>query len=248
MKTQIICFVLGLMSFALQAQAQTSDTTQVEKKAKVEGQVAVDVVSQYIWRGLDSGSLSVQPTLGIGYKGLSLTAWGNVGIANWSDTKEFDLTLAYTIKGFNVGITDYWFSKGGDPDGRYFVYHNNATNHVFEANVGYDFGFLNLQWFTNFAGNDLNPETGKRDYSSYFEVSAPFRLITLDWTAAVGVVPYASNQYGTKGFHCTNVNLRAVKTFNIKNKVLIPLQAQIIFNPCANKVYFVAGVAIQPQL
>ena len=71
-----------------------------------------------------------------------------------TDTKEFDLTLAYTIGGFNIGITDYWFNTGGDePDNRYFKYDAHSTNHVFEANIGYDFGVLSLQWFTNFAGN-----------------------------------------------------------------------------------------------
>ena len=41
---------------------------------KVETTVAADVVSSYIWRGQDLGSAAIQPTLGVGYKGLSLTA------------------------------------------------------------------------------------------------------------------------------------------------------------------------------
>ena len=73
---------------------------------EVETTVAADVVSQYVWRGQDLGNVSLQPTLGIGYKGLSLSAWGSVGLADADDTKEFDLTLAYTIGGLNIGITD----------------------------------------------------------------------------------------------------------------------------------------------
>ena len=98
---------------------------------KVETTIAADFVSQYIWRGLDLGDVSIQPTLGVGYKGLSLTAWGNVGLSNSSDTKEFDLTLAYTIGGFNIGITDYWFNLGLDPENRYFKYDAHGTNHLF---------------------------------------------------------------------------------------------------------------------
>ena len=56
-------------------------------------------------------------------------------------------------------------------------------------NIGYDFGFLSLQWYTNFAGNDGLNSNGDRAYSSYFELSAPFRLGGLDWSASLGVVP-----------------------------------------------------------
>ena len=98
---KIVLFALGLVAVAT-AHAQ-------DEKAKVETTVAADFVTNYIWRGLDCGNISVQPTLGIGYKGLSLSAWGSVGFTS-TDTKEFDLTLAYTIGGFNIGITDYWFN------------------------------------------------------------------------------------------------------------------------------------------
>jgi CO/xanthine dehydrogenase FAD-binding subunit len=35
---------------------------------KVETTVALDMVSHYVWRGQDLGSVSLQPTLGIAYK------------------------------------------------------------------------------------------------------------------------------------------------------------------------------------
>ena len=115
---------------------------------EIETTVAADFVSSYIWRGQDLGSAAVQPTLGVGYKGLSLTAWGSYGLVNTADTKEFDLTLAYTTGGFNIGITDYWFNAGLDSEGRYFKYDAHGTNHVFEANIGYDFGPAAIQWFS----------------------------------------------------------------------------------------------------
>lgn len=219
-----------------------------KKKCEIEGTLATDIVSQYIWRGSNCGDLSVQPTLGIGWKGLSLTAWGSVGISNFHDTKEFDLTLAYSIKGFNIGITDYWLSNGANPDGKYFAYSNNNTNHVFEANVGYDFKYVSIQWFTNFAGNDGVNNSGKRAYSSYFEIAAPFRLVKCDWTAAVGCVPYATSYYDTSGFHVTNVSLMASHTFSIKKKIDIPVYASIIANPCTKRAYFVVGTKFDIKL
>lgn len=213
---------------------------------EVETTVAADVVSQYVWRGQDLGNVSLQPTLGIGYKGLSLSAWGSVGLADADDTKEFDLTLAYTIGGLNIGITDYWFNAGLDPDNRYFMYNAHSTNHVFEANIGYDFGVASLQWFTNFAGNDGTNKDGKRAYSSYVEASVPFKLAAVDWTATAGAVPFATTSYGTSGFAVTNLSLRATKDIRVTDSFSIPIFGQLTGNPCSQKAYLVLGFTLQP--
>ena len=213
---------------------------------KVETTVAADFVSSYIWRGLDCGSVAIQPTLGIGYKGLSLSAWGSYGLTDPDDVKEFDLTLAYTTGGFNIGVTDYWFSVGLDPDARYFKYDAHGTNHVFEANIGYDFGFASLQWFTNFAGNDGLNKDDKRAYSSYAELAIPFKLATVDWTATAGVVPWATSLYGTTGFAVTNVSLKATKDIKVTDTFSILVFGQIVGNPCSQKAYLVFGFTLQP--
>jgi len=222
--------------------------TAVEAQEEIETTISGDIVSSYIWRGQDLGSAAIQPTLGVSYKGLSLTAWGSYGIANPGDTKEFDLTLAYTIAGFNIGITDYWFSLGGDPDGRYFKYDAHGTNHVFEANIGYDFGLASIQWYTNFAGNDGINKDGKRAYSSYAEVAVPFKLAKVDWTATVGAVPFATSSYNgwTSGFAVTNVALKATKDIKITDTFSVPIFAQVAGNPCTQKAYLVLGLTLQP--
>ena len=211
---------------------------------RIEATVQADVVSRYIWRGQDLGDVSLQPTLGLAYKGLSLTAWGNVGLSDPSDTEEFDLTLTYSIGGFNIGVTDYWFNK---PNDRYFSYAAHETSHVFEANIGYDFGPVAVQWYTNFAGNDGVNKSGKRAYSSYFEVSAPFRLAGCDWTAAVGAVPYATTSYSNaNGFAVTNVSVRATKDVRITKTFSLPLFAGVTANPSTEKAYMVFGFTLRP--
>ena len=212
---------------------------------KVEATVSADVVNRYIWRGTDCGEASLQPTLGVAYKGLSLTAWGSTELSNFGASKEFDLTLGYTIGGFNIGVTDYWFSAGGDDAGRYFMYRSHATNHVFEANVGYDFGPVAIQWYTNFAGNDGVNKDGDRAYSSYFEVSAPFTLGGCDWTATVGAVPFASSFYAdANGFAVTNVSLKATKELKITETFSVPVFAGISANPSTEKAFFIFGFSL----
>ena len=231
---KIVLFAMGLV-MSMTTHAQEIETT-----------ISGDIVSSYIWRGQDLGNVSLQHTLGIGYKGFSLSAWGSVGLSDPADTKEFDLTLGYTVGGLNIGITDYWFNAGLDPENRYFKYDAHGTNHVFEANIGYDFGLASVQWFTNIAGNDGVNKDGKRAYSSYVEVAVPFKLATVDWTATAGAVPYATDFYGTTGFAVTNVSLRADKEIKVTDSFSIPVFGQVTGNPCSQKAYLVFGITLHP--
>ncbi len=233
MKAMKMMMAAAMMIFAgLETKAQD----------KVEGTAGADFVSQYIWRGQDLGNISIQPTLGLGWKGLSLSAWGSVGLES-ADTKEFDLTLGYSVAGLNVGITDYWFNEG-----RYFQYKAHKTTHVYEANVGYDFGFLSAQLYTNFAGADGVNNSGKRAYSTYFELAAPFSLVGCDWTASLGAVPMATDFYGTSGFAITNISVKATKEFSIGKALTIPVFTGITVNPRTEKAYLLAGFSIVPKL
>lgn len=217
--------------------------TMAIEAQEISTTIGSDIVSSYIWRGQDLGGVSLQPTLGLEYKGISLSAWGSVGLADPADTKEFDITLGYTIGGLNIGITDYWFNAGLDPQDRYFKYDAHGTNHVFEANIGYDFGVVSAQWYTNISGNDGVNKDGKRAYSSYFEVAAPFKLATCDWTATIGAVPFATDFYGTNGFAVTNLAVRASKDIKVTDSFSIPIFGEVSANPCSQKAYLVVGMS-----
>lgn len=234
-KRYVLTALLLMGAAAVEAQEKGLDTM-----------LSADFVNQYIWRGQDLGNVSLQPTLGVEYKGLSVSAWGSVGLSDSNDTKELDLTLSYTVGGFNIGVTDYWFNSGLDPMNRYFKYDAHGTNHLFEANVGYDFGLASLQWYTNFAGNDGVNKDGKRAYSSYAELSVPFSLSGIDWTATAGVVPFATTSYGTTGFAVTNLSLMASKEIKVTDTFGIPIFGQIVGNPCSQKAYLVLGFTLRP--
>ncbi|MDE5784576.1 MAG: hypothetical protein K2H97_09700 [Prevotella sp.] len=231
---KIALFVMGLVVSAT-----------VLAQEKLETNIGSDIVSQYIWRGQDLGHVSLQPTLGVSYKGLSLSAWGSVGLTDSDDTKEFDLTLGYTTSGFSIGITDYWFSEGADLQNRYFRYNAHGTNHIFEATVGYDFSAFSLAWYTDFAGNDGMNKSDDRAYSSYVEANVPFCLGGADWTATAGAVPYATTSYGTSGFAVTNLALKAVKDIKVSDSFSIPVFAQVVANPCSQRAYLVFGFTLQ---
>ena len=230
MKKHLLCLLAMIAPMMMSAQDE------------VETTIGADIVSQYIWRGQELGDVSLQPTLGIAYKGLSLTAWGSVGLSNKDNTKEFDLTAAYTTGGFHIGVTDYWFNT---PNERYFAYSAHETSHVFEANVGYDFEIASLDWYTNFAGNDGVNKDGKRAYSSYFEANVPFKLASCEWTATIGAVPYATSFYGdANGFAVTNIGIKATKDIKVNDHFSIPIFAGITANPSTEKTFFIFGVSL----
>ena len=239
---KIVLFAMGLVASATTLAQEQLRVGEQSPGIKAEVTIAADLVSQYIWRGLDCGNVSIQPTLGIAYKGFSLSAWGNVGLKS-EDAKEFDLTASYSTGGLTIGVTDYWFNT---PEKRYFYYNAHSTSHVFEGFVSYDFGLLSAAWYTNFAGNDGQNKSGKRAYSSYFELNAPFKLATLDWTGTLGVVPYATTYYATSGFAVTNVSLKASKDIRITDTFSVPIFAQVIGNPSSQKAYFVFGFTLKP--
>ena len=102
-----------------------AETAAEAESTKAEVTFSTDLVSTYLWRGQDLGGVSIQPGIGLSWRGLSLSAWGSSGFDE-KDTKEVDLTLGYTWKGFTVSITNYWFDNGPG----YFKYKAHDTAHV----------------------------------------------------------------------------------------------------------------------
>lgn len=230
-KTMLFCAIVGLTS-----------ASTVKAQDKVEASVGADLVSGYIWRGQDLGGVSIQPGASLSYKGLSLSAWGSVGF-DGVDTKEFDLTLSYTYGGFSIGVTDYWFDR--DSEGLPTRYSNYKDSHTFEVALGYDFGPLAVNWYTNFAGSVGMNEDGDDAYASYLSVSAPFTLGGIDWSVEVGATPWANDFYNgySDGFKVSSVSIRASKEIKITDSFSLPLWAQGIWNPTTKGAYFVAGIS-----
>ena len=186
------------------------------------------------------GNAAIQPNLSLNYRGLSLSAWGSVGLVS-EDVKELDLTLGYAIGDFSVSLTDYWFNTNP----KYFDYAAHSTAHVFEAQIGYDFGILDINWYTNFAGADGANEEGDRAYSSYIQLTVPFTLDGLEWEAELGATPWATSFYAeADGFTVCDVALKAYKDFKISDAVSIPVFAKIAWNPATEGAHFVFGLSL----
>lgn len=227
MKKRIIIFVAAL------AAALSPVPTMAGEPLK--GDIGVDLVSTYVWRGQKLDGFAIQPNLGIEWGGLSLSAWSSTGLA--SDARELDLTLSYSLGGLTLGLTDYWCA---DSQSTYF---GSEAPHVAELNLGYDFGPLAINWYSNVLGAVGYGPDGEKSCSSYLEVAAPFSLGGLEWSAAVGASPWANDYYGVDKFAIVCVNLSASKELNPGSGHSIPVFANIMANPSTGKMYFSVGIS-----
>lgn len=214
-----------------------------EPEPAVTFSLGADVVSSYVWRGQNLGAFSVQPSATVTFTqpGISLGAWASAELFNSGTSvnmREFDLLLTWSpIEALSIGLTDYYFCSAN-----YLSAWNFSSNssHTFEVNLGYDFGPLALSWNTVMAGVDHSAIDGKRCYSTYVEVSAPYKLCGVEGSAAIGASLWddAYTQVGTDGFKVCNISLSAQKEL-----FKIPFKGQIVCNPYTDKMYFVVGVS-----
>lgn len=217
---------------------------------KVEASLGADLTSKYIWRGIYQSGASIQPSVGIAWKGFSLGAWGSTTF-DGGGFKELDFSLGYSIGGFSAAVTDYFWQgeRFANPDAGY--YRHYLDNHLLEGTLSYCFGErfpLTLSWSTFFAGElDKNAE-GDRKYSSYFEVAYDFSLRGVDFTASVGGSPWEAPAWlapdnGKDGFRISMVSLKAAKEIPITDSFSLPVFVQAVASPAMNDAHLVFGLS-----
>ena len=226
MKKIIFILVIVLTSSAIKAQ-------------DIEFSLGADFVSSYVWHGAYQTSAAVQPAMGISIGGFSLSAWGSIPFLG--EAKEVDFTATYEIAGLSLAITDYWWA--GEGAFNYFKYDNKKTEHVFEATIGYTLPIekfpLSVTWNTMFAGGDYLTD-GNRAYSSYAELTFPFKVKEVGLGLSVGINPWESNY--AEEFSVIHIGLKAAKELKVTDSFSIPVSGEIITNPRSEDVFFVFGI------
>lgn len=223
-------------------------TLQASAESKIKVRGGAEIVSSYVWRGSYNAGASFQPALAASIKGFTLGAWGSVDFTGQGH-KEVDLSVGYSIKGFTVGITDYWWQGEGAMD--YFHYAPASTGHRFEANLAYQLPFekfpLTVSWNTMFAGADLDAQ-GKRCYSTYIELAYPFMAGKhINMSAFVGATPWYSPSIlpsENQGFSVCNVGVGAQYAIRCSDQFSIPIGSKVIFNPATEDIHLVFGVSL----
>lgn len=232
-------------------------------------QFGVDLMNRYIWRGVDLGgeSPSIQPSLKYVWNSkdsnhsLVLGAWGAYNFA--TTNQEADLYFTYTYKNLvSFTFTDYYFPGlyGNDSSkGKYFNYKKDATGHVFEPTINFigteKFPFT-LLFSMNVYGADatkVNDDgtTGDIFMSKYIEVGYKKTIKGIDFNAFLGgVLDDPNDEKGELGYYglnksagIVNIGIKAAKKIQISDAFELPVQASLIVNPEAEKLYIVFGIS-----
>ena len=224
------------LAVALGAALMFPTVSKAQNEFTVSGKA--DFVSDYVWRGAYQNSgVSIQPSLTLGYAGLSLNVWGNQSLEN--SAKEFDINLSYSIKNFSITVSDYWWVGVDMPYGHY------KNDHFFEGTLAYNFGEsfpLTLSWSTMFAGADKD-KNGDLQASTYINASYPISLpadVTL--TPAIGFTPWKGMYHDKAAF--TDLSVKASKDIKVTDSFAIPVFVQALVAPVYDRTYLIAGFSL----
>ncbi len=193
-----------------------------------EFEVGTDIVSSYVWRGVQFSGVSVQPGVTFTAGNFSVGAWGSAGFDGFM---EADLFASYAFDfGLTLGVTDYYF-----PGTDYFDLSKATGAHGFELNLGYgikDFSIA-ANYMLNEAGVAL---TAGGDM--YFELGYAFKSFS--------IFAGAGNGWHTPdgSFGLVNVGLSTSKDIQITETFTLPLSGSVILNPTTKQFFVVASISL----
>ena len=198
-----------------------------------------DIVSRYVWRGIDFGeSASVQPSLTFSSGGLEIGTWASYATNPGSaGSNEHDLWIGYSAGAFSVGITDYYFPNGG-------VEFSNFDGDGEGAHV--------IEPYFSFGGTDSFPVTlyaaynayNDPDNSLYINASMPFAVGGMEMSFGIGASAGESAWYATESFSIIDMVLGASKSIPITDKFELPVSVSYILNPTDDKSFLVFGISL----
>ena len=201
--------------------------------------VGADIMSRYVWRGLDYGAApSIQPYLEFGVGGFAIGAWGAYTTAfskaNESGIQEMDLYATYTIGDIiTVGVTDYFFPREIDYNYNYFDYGSDSSGHVIEGMVSFN-GLEGLPLTLMLGYNLVNDD----DNSLYVELLYSFSALDIFVGAGNGLYS------GDGGFGLVNIGVSSGKEIKITDNFSLPVSASLITNPDAKQIHLVFGISL----
>ena len=247
MKKNILLLIMLICTTAF---AQTNEETEEAPKWKMT--VDVQYVTQHYWRGLGKGPLfgeapSFEPSVMFRHK-----HW-NIGVVTGSSFdgvyKAVVPWVSFSpVENLWIGIWDIYSpgSKMWTSEAKPFDFGLNTSNHFVDAVISYQLPRfpLTFKWMSIVAGKDPNLKTGKRNFTSYAEISYKHAWNQFSLWGGLGVTPWGGLYHRAKG-GINNIELKAQYDFKIYKPVTVPVFVRVAYNPLAEKFHIGGGVSIR---
>ena len=207
--------------------------------------VGADGVSKSLWRGMELGGPSIQPTGTFDYEkndwAVCLGFWGTKTIFG-EPYSELDLFVEASWKNLTFSLTDYGYDQYFGPW---------QESHDLDFGLSYTLSEdvpLTLSWYSiinkTFEGS-MDGGSGfdwQSAFPSYFELAYDFSFSVVDFSVAAGMLPFASDYYGNEAFGICNLNLSVGHEFEFEHGGTMPISAQVMYNPLHKGAYW--GVSV----
>lgn len=216
----------------------------------------VDIMSRYIWRGLNLGgsSPSIQPSLKLTAGKFDFGTWGAFSTGDDFTIQETDLFLTYNpCDAFSLTVTDYFLMDETAENNHYFEFNEDSTRHVVEAAAIFNgtekipFTFMAT---VNFWGADARHADSEKQYSTYLELGYTTTISDVDCKVFIGgTINDANEEKGETGYYAnsagiTNIGITANRKLQVTEKLSLPLIGSFIINPKSESVYLVIGLSL----
>lgn len=224
-------------------------------QSKVAFNSGVDLMSRYIWRGLNPGgsSPSIQPTLEMTAGSFTLGSWGAFSMSDGLTVQETDLYLSYAFREMlTFTITDYFLPDEAISNNNYFEYNKDKTGHVLEASLSFNgtekipFSLLAA---INLWGADARKANGDLRHSTYFELGYNGKCQETDYSVFIGFTPdNPDSDKGETGYYgpyagVINMGITVNREITVTDKFCLPVSTSFIINPQAENIFLVFGIS-----
>jgi hypothetical protein len=241
---RVLQVILILLAFDVFAQGNCEHN-------KFNASANVDLVSRYIWRGMEFGENTphFQPYINLNYNftstvNFTLGAWGSYGFTG--DYSESDLSATLNIAtesagAFSLGLSDYFYPFVGLDFSNYKKEGEGA--HTIELAFNY-YGTEHFPIHLLFSNNILN--TPKDEKSFYAELGYSFRVQDVSLSIFAGGASGVSSWHliNETGFKIINTGVTASKEVKINESISIPVGISWIMNPYLKTTYIVAKITL----
>ena len=233
--TTIFLSTLLLISTAVSGQDSISD-------GKLR--ISVEIYSKHLWRGSANGTtVSLQPSLEYQKGRFTTGAWG-AWCPNGSYT-ELDLYLSWSAENLTFTLYDYFCPVNPVQKFEFFEIAKGRTRHTFDLNAEYanpekhPFALLAAAMVY---GDDLNPENGRNNYSTYIEPSVSFTPGKFNLRAFTGFTPFSSYYANKASF--INTGISVARKIPVTHKYAVTLKSALVYNPFRKQAHFTLGVKL----